>query len=92
MTLYRKDKSMSAEMPLTYPDNPDRYQLYFIDDDESIHAPDYDMGARNPDEPIGEFQTLAFVANRNYKGDPQNDGVDPTNPNDGSLMASQMVH
>ena len=69
MTLYRKDKEMTASMPLSHPDNPDRYQLFFIDDDESEHAPDYDMGARNPDEPIGEFQTLAFVTSRNYKGD-----------------------
>lgn len=68
MTLYRKDKSFSEADPLTYPDNPERYQLYFIDDDESEHAPDYDMGPRNPDEPIGEFTSLAFVANKKFKG------------------------
>ncbi len=67
MTLYRKDKELNAEAPLTYPDNPERYQLFFIDDDESEYAPDYDMGPRNPDEPIGEFTSLAFVANKNFK-------------------------
>ena len=67
MTLYRKDKELSAEAPLTYPDNAERYQLFFIDDDESEHCPDYDMGPRNPDEAIGEFASLAFVANKKYK-------------------------
>ncbi len=67
MTLYRKDKELNAEAPLTYPDNPERYQLFFIDDDESEYAPDYDMGPRSPDEPIGEFTSLAFVANKNFK-------------------------
>ncbi len=67
MTLYRKDKELNAEAPLTHPDNPERYQLFFIDDDESEYAPDYDMGPRNPDEPIGEFTSLAFVANKNFK-------------------------
>ena len=41
--------------------------VYFIDDDESEHAPDYDMGPRNPDEPIGEFATLAFIVNKKFK-------------------------
>jgi hypothetical protein len=67
MTLYRKDKSLSANRPLEFPDAPERYSLYFIDDDLNEHAPDYDMGPRNPDEPIGEFQTLAFVLNRRFK-------------------------
>ena len=35
MTLYRKDKSLSGDEPLEFPDNPERYSLYFIDDDES---------------------------------------------------------
>ena len=26
------------------------------------------MGPRNPDEPIGEFTSLAFVANKKFKG------------------------
>ena len=67
MTLYRKDKEMSKGKPLRFPDAPERYQLFFIDDDESEHAPDYDMGPRNMDEPIGEFQTLAFIENKKFK-------------------------
>ena len=67
MTLYRKDKLLSAEKPLEFPDAPERYSLYFIDDDESEHAPDYEMGPRNPDEPIGMFSALAFVINKRFK-------------------------
>ena len=66
MTLYRHSH-LEEEEPLKFPDCPERYQLYFIDDDESDHAPDYDMGPRNPDEPIGEFAALAFVVNRDFK-------------------------
>ena len=61
MTLYRHTEELNTECPLEYPDAPERYQLFFIDDDESEHSPDYDMGARNPDEPIGEFPSLAFI-------------------------------
>lgn len=67
MTLYRHNTELSDACPLKYPDTPERYSLYFIDDDESEHAPDYDMGARNVDEPIGEFPTLAFILNKNFK-------------------------
>ena len=67
MTLYRKNKELSDEKPLEYPDAPDRYQLYFIDDDESEHAPDFDMGSRNLDDQIGEFSSLAFVLNKKFK-------------------------
>ena len=28
------------------------------------------MGPRNPDEPIGEFPTLAFVQNKNFSSAP----------------------
>ena len=66
MTLYRHSQ-LQDEEPLEFPDSPERYQLYFIDDDETDHSPDYDMGPRNADEPIGEFATLAFVMNRSYK-------------------------
>ena len=71
MTLYRLS-ALEKERPLEYPDEPDRYQLYFIDEDESEHAPEYDMGPRNPDEPIGEFPALAFVENKKYKGSKKN--------------------
>ena len=69
MTLYRHNKELMLEHPLEFPDSPERYSLYFIDDDESDHAPDYDMGARNIDEPIGEFPTLAFILNKNFKAE-----------------------
>lgn len=71
MTLYRLS-ALEKEKPLEYPDEPDRYQLYFIDEDESEHAPEYDMGPRNPDEPIGEFPALAFVENKNFTGSRKN--------------------
>ena len=58
---------LQQERPLEHPDAPERYSLYFIDDDESEHAPDYDMGPRSLDEPIGEFPTLAFILNKNFK-------------------------
>lgn len=63
MTLYRHS-DLQEQVPLEFPEDPDRYQLFFIDDDESEHAPDYDMGPRNSEEPIGEFSSLAFVLNR----------------------------
>ena len=37
MTLYRKDRELSAGHPLEFPDDADRYSLMFIDDDESEH-------------------------------------------------------
>ena len=67
MTQCRHSAELHDANPLQYPDNPERYSLYFIDDDESEHAPDYDMGPRNLEEPIGEFPTLAFIVNRNYR-------------------------
>ena len=67
MTLYRHNTSLHEACPLEFSDAPERYSLYFIDDDESEHAPDYDMGPRNPDEPIGEFPTLAFIVNKKFK-------------------------
>ena len=67
MTLYRNNPDLSSSKPLEFPDSPERYSLYFIDDDESEHAPDYDMGPRSVDEPIGEFPTLAFILNTNFK-------------------------
>ena len=66
ITLY-KLSSHHKENPLEFPDEPDRYRLFFIDEDESEHAPEYDMGPRNPEEPIGEFPALAFVANKKFK-------------------------
>ena len=66
MSLY-KLSSHNESRPLEFPEDAERYQLFFIDEDESEHAPEYDMGPRNPDEPIGEFSTLAFVLNKKFK-------------------------
>lgn len=63
LTLYRHSE-LNQDKPLEFPESPDRYQLFFIDDDESEYAPDYDMGPRNSAEPIGEFAALAFILNR----------------------------
>jgi hypothetical protein len=66
MTLYQSSEFQKTK-PLEFPDDPNRYQLFFIDEDESEHAPEYDMGPRNPEEPIGEFPALAFVLNKRFK-------------------------
>lgn len=66
MTLYSHSE-FAKKRPLEFPDDPNRYQLFFIDEDESEHAPEYDMGPRNPEEPIGEFPSLAFVLNKKFK-------------------------
>ena len=50
-------------MPLAYPDTPERYCLYLIDEYESDYAPDYDMGPRGANEEVGEFKSLAFMEN-----------------------------
>ena len=78
MTLYRNNKDLQSARLLEFPDNPERYCLYFIDDDESEHAPDYDMGPRSMDEPIGEFPSLAFILNKNFKQSSQQQGEDAT--------------
>lgn len=78
MTLYRTNQELQSSKPLEYPDSPERYCLYFIDDDESEHAPDYDMGPRSVDEPIGEFPTLAFILNKNFKKQSSQQGEDAT--------------
>ena len=76
MTLYRHNTELNDDRPLEFPDAPERYSPYMIDDDESEHAPDYDMGARNVDEPVGEFPTLAFIVNKNFKKDNAGEGAD----------------
>ena len=67
MTLYRNTSHLQDNKPLEFPEAPDRYQLYLIDDDESEHAPDLDMGPRSADEPIGEFSAMAFMINKKFK-------------------------
>lgn len=53
------------------------YELRLIDDYENVYEPDYDVQALDIDEEIGQFQSLAFVKNKEYKEDGVNGaGVD----------------
>lgn len=52
MTLY-KHHPLGKAQPLQYPDEPERYQLWLVDEYESEYAPDDEMGPREPDEEIG---------------------------------------
>ena len=63
ITLYKHNPKLNESKPLDYPDQPERYQLYEIDEDDSDIEIEYDMGPRNLDEAIGEFPQLAFVEN-----------------------------
>lgn len=69
MTLYRKSP-MQARTPLEFPQNPERYDLWMIDEYESEYAPDTDMGPRNPNEEIGEFSSLAFMKKKTFLKNP----------------------
>ena len=63
ITLYKHNSKLNESRPLDYPDQPERYQLFEIDEDDSDIEIEYDMGPRNLDEAIGEFPQLAFVEN-----------------------------
>lgn len=58
---------MQIKTPLEFPKNPERYELWLIDEYESVYSPDTDMGPRGPQEEIGEFQSLAFMRKKNIK-------------------------
>lgn len=45
MTVYRKS-TFNESKPLAFPGDPDHYQLWLIDEYESAHSPDEEMGAR----------------------------------------------
>jgi len=66
MTLY-KHHPLGQVNPLKYPETPDRYQLWLVDEYESEFAPDDEMGPRDIDEEIGQFSALAFMDNKKYK-------------------------
>ena len=51
---------MNDVNPLEYPDQPDRYELYEIDEEDSDIEIEYDMGPRAFDDPIGEFPQLSI--------------------------------
>jgi hypothetical protein len=62
MTLYRNNKELSDEAPLKYASSPDAYELRLID-----YVPFYEIGPLERKDEIGEFESLAFVENKNYK-------------------------
>lgn len=68
MTLYKQNAQLQKEHPMQHAD-PNRYQLWLIDeyDRRNKYRPDEEMGPRPMRDPIGEFQTLAFVENKNFK-------------------------
>jgi len=67
ITLYTKDPLFQAELPLQNPEYPEAYELRFIEDDDDYYLPDYDMGPLERRDEIGEFVSLAFVANKNFR-------------------------
>jgi hypothetical protein len=66
MTVYSKDAILSKDNPLKYPGVPDAYELRIIDDDEDYYVPFYDIGPLERKDEIGEFESLAFLENKNY--------------------------
>lgn len=66
MTLYSKDPLLSKDLPLKFLGNPDAYELRIIDDDEDYFVPFYDIGPLERKDEIGEFESLAFLENKNY--------------------------
>ena len=52
MTVY-KHSTFAQTKPLKYPNEPERYQLWLIDEYESAYAPDEEMGARPMNSEIG---------------------------------------
>lgn len=67
MTLYQKEQTLSKENPLKYQGIPDAYELRLIDDDEDYFTPFFDVGPLERKDEIGEFESLAFLENKNYK-------------------------
>ena len=55
-------------MPLKYTD-PHRYSLWLIDefDRKNKYRPDEDMGPRPIRDPIGQFESMAFIEVKNFK-------------------------
>jgi hypothetical protein len=46
---------------LTYPNNPDAYELRLIDDDEDDYTPFMEISPLDKNEEIGEFESVAFI-------------------------------
>ena len=65
-TIYKHNPKLNGARPLEYPDQPERYQLFIIEEEDSDIEIEYEMGPRNLDEAIGEFPALAFVENKRF--------------------------
>lgn len=73
MTLY-KQSPFNKQTPLRFTD-PNRYTLWLIDeyDRRNKYKPDEELGPRPMRDPIGQFESMAFIENKNFK--PQNSGA-----------------
>lgn len=67
LTVYQRDKVLTAGAPLAYPKAPDAYELRLIDEDKAEHVPDYSIGALDRRERVGQQEALAFVQVKGYK-------------------------
>lgn len=76
MTLYKKDTILHNSNPLKHPEYPEAYELRIIDDDEDYYKPLYDVGPLDRKDEIGEFESLAFVENENFKPWNKHNGED----------------
>lgn len=67
MTLYKQSPLQKAQ-PLKYTD-PNRYALWLIDefDRRNKYRPDEELGPRPMRDPIGQFESMAFVEVKNFK-------------------------
>lgn len=67
MTLY-KQSPFQKKTPLKFTD-PNRYSLWLIDeyDSKNKYRPDEEMGPRPMRDPIGQFDSMAFIETKNFK-------------------------
>lgn len=65
ITLYKKSPKQE-KIPIEFPQNPERYELWLIDEYESEYSPDTDIGPRAAGEEIGEFTSLAFMKKKSF--------------------------
>ena len=67
ITMYQRRSDLNTESPLQFPDNPEAYELRLIDDDEDFYIPFYEISAIENEEPVGDFQALAFCKRKGFK-------------------------
>ena len=79
MTLY-KQSPFQKKTPLKFTD-PNRYSLWLIDeyDSKNKYRPDDEMGPRPMRDPIGQFDSMAFIETKNFKPKNENsNAIDET--------------